>query len=162
MVFRAKIGSGDLTGRVYLNVPHIWRRAWQKINVGVSGKNHSLRLHITGRDVEFPRRMSAKERVPFRLEIEIMKKLLILSILAIFVAGSVGCCRHRVRNWWHRGAICTPPIITNMNSGCCIEDCTTGCDETGTYYSNYSDGTLPDPNGMQDENRPGPGSENGA
>ena len=66
-----------------------------------------------------------------------MKKLLILSIVAVLTAGSVGCCGHRLRNWWHRGAVCTPPVISSMAP---VECCPPGCDESGDYYGGYLDG----------------------
>ncbi|MBN1853494.1 MAG: hypothetical protein JW829_12245 [Pirellulales bacterium] len=97
-----------------------------------------------------------------------MKKMLILTILAIFVVGSAGC-RNRARNWWYRGAICTPPVVTTCTPDYCVEDCPTdcqpSCDDSGAYYSGYSDNTLPAPiqsggadSGYQgsDSSRPGP------
>lgn len=72
-----------------------------------------------------------------------MKKLLILSALAVLTVGTVGCCQHRVKNWWHRGAICTPPVISNAIPGC-VEDCTTcceSCNDTGSYLDGYTEGT---------------------
>ena len=66
-----------------------------------------------------------------------MKKLLILSMVAVLIAGSVGCGGHRFRNWWHRGAVCTPPVISSSASvGCCPTD----CDESDGYYGGYMDG----------------------
>lgn len=66
-----------------------------------------------------------------------MKKLLTLLIVVVLTAGSVGCFGNRARNWWYRGAVCTPPVIS---SSAPVECCPTGCDESGGYYGGYADG----------------------
>jgi hypothetical protein len=52
-----------------------------------------------------------------------MKRLLILTALAVLVVGLSGCGRNW-RNWWNRGAVCAPgqPTTTYMPADEVYED----------------------------------------
>ena len=76
-----------------------------------------------------------------------MKKLLILTAVAVLAASSVGCCGRRARNAWYRGAVCTPPVASVGNccgpTTCCDSGCASGnCASSGGYTGSYMGGYI--------------------
>ena len=64
----------------------------------VSGKTHASRLHISRRVVELLGDTFAEERDTIGLEMQVMKKLMILTAVAMLTASAVGCdCWRRFR-----------------------------------------------------------------
>ena len=90
----------------------------------------------------------------------IMKKLLLLMVVAIFATANSGCCRqHRLRNLFHRGAVCTPPVLSSVagpgvmptvvaspiSEGCsggCNGNCNSGSMYGGTVNGGITEGTV--------------------
>lgn len=77
-----------------------------------------------------------------------MKKLLILTAVAVLAASSVGCCGRRARNAWYRGAVCTPPVVSSVGNccaptTCCDSGCASGnCASSGGYTGSYMGGYM--------------------
>ncbi len=81
-----------------------------------------------------------------------MKKLLVLTAVALLTASTVGCaaCR-RARTWWNQGAACTQPVVSTVapqmvtptivgSPPCCETDC---CETAPVMtYDEFPPGTV--------------------